>query len=77
MPVLDLLKNFDNQPDSDLTWFCPPRNWSLEEGGLTLFPEAKTDYWQRTHYGFQNDNGHFLYTEIEGDFILTTKWYSR
>ena len=73
MPVLDLLKNFDNQPDSDLTWCCPPRNWSLEEDGLTLFPDAKTDYWQRTHYGFQNDNGHFFYIEVSGDFILTVK----
>ncbi len=73
MPALNLLKNFDTQPHSDLTWFCPPSNGSFQDGRLTLHPDAKTDYWQRTHYGFQNDNGHFLYTEVEGDFILTTK----
>jgi hypothetical protein len=34
-------------------------------------PEAATDFWQRTHYGFEADNGHFLFTEVGGDFILT------
>ena len=73
MPALNLLINFDTQPHSELTWFCPPSKWSLEDGCLTLNPDAKTDYWQRTHYGFQNDNGHFLYTEVEGDFVMTAK----
>lgn len=73
MPALNLLINFDTQPHSDLTWFCPPSKWSLEDGLLTLYPDAKTDYWQRTHYGFQNDNGHFLYTKVEGDFVITAK----
>jgi len=38
-----------------------------------LEPDAKTDYWQGTHYGFRVDNGHFLYLEVEGNFILSTK----
>jgi regulation of enolase protein 1 (concanavalin A-like superfamily) len=36
-------------------------------------PEAHTDFWQRTHYGFEADNGHFLYLEAASDFVLTTK----
>jgi len=35
--------------------------------------EKETDFWQRTHYGFQADNGHFLFANAEGNFRLTTK----
>ena len=73
MQTLNLLEKLDQQPAAGLSWFCQPRKWSLDHGHLTLYPDAKTDYWQRTHYGFQNDNGHFLYTEVDGDFLLTTK----
>jgi regulation of enolase protein 1 (concanavalin A-like superfamily) len=34
-------------------------------------PEAATDFWRRTHYGFEFDNGHFLFAKIVGDFVLT------
>jgi regulation of enolase protein 1 (concanavalin A-like superfamily) len=40
---------------------------------LRLNPGAATDFWQRTHYGFEVDNGHFLFLEAAGDFVLTTK----
>lgn len=62
------------EPDGRLAWFHPPRAWSINSAARTLVvePEAKTDYWQKTHYGFEADNGHFLYAAIEGDFILTT-----
>jgi regulation of enolase protein 1 (concanavalin A-like superfamily) len=35
--------------------------------------DAATDFWQRTHYGFQVDNGHFLYREMTGDFVPTAR----
>lgn len=56
-----------------LHWWNPPARWSLTPGGtLLLCPDADTDFWQRTHYGFQHDNGHCLFAEVAGDFILTT-----
>lgn len=51
-------------------WRHPPRRWELEHEALTLWTEAATDYWQRTHYGFRADNGHFLFARVEGDFSL-------
>jgi regulation of enolase protein 1 (concanavalin A-like superfamily) len=68
-----LSAEFETQLDEQLTWFCPPREWVIQNCYLEIFPDAKTDYWQRTHYGFRNDNGHFLYAEVAGDFVLTTK----
>jgi len=61
------------EPDSRLNWFNPPQSWRTIDGSLIIEPDARTDFWQKTHYGFEADNGHFLYAEVEGDFILTTK----
>jgi regulation of enolase protein 1 (concanavalin A-like superfamily) len=56
-----------------LRWHNEPKRWSLDAraGVLRVEPDAPTDFWQRTHYGFRADNGHFLYQEVLGDFILT------
>jgi uncharacterized protein len=64
-----------NDLDSRLKWYCPPASAIIDRdrGLLRVRTNASTDYWQRTHYGFEVDNGHFLYLEAEGDFVLTTK----
>lgn len=58
--------------DARLTWYCPPISWESGQGWLTVRPGAKTDYWQKTHYGFSADNGPFLYLPVQGDFVLAT-----
>lgn len=40
---------------------------------MRIEPDARTDFWQRTHYGIRADNGHFLYYEVSGDFVLTSR----
>lgn len=57
-----------------LRWHCEPARWSVQPNPccLRIEPEAGTDFWQRTHYGFEADNGHFLYTAVAGDFVLAT-----
>lgn len=40
--------------------------------GLEIVTDARTDFWQRTHYGFQRDDGHALLTRLRGDFALRT-----
>jgi len=66
-------ESFD-QPElhPDLKWHCEPSKWKVEDNQLIIATDSKTDFWQRTHYGFRADNGHFLYTEIEGDFVFET-----
>ena len=56
-----------------LRWLHEPSKWELKNGQVKIFPDAATDYWQRTHYGFQVDNGHFFYIEVDGDFITETE----
>ncbi|KAK9811851.1 hypothetical protein WJX72_011162 [[Myrmecia] bisecta] len=68
-----LQEEFGNLPlDPRLSWTNPPP-CDLVPGGLHVKPAGETDYWQRTHYGFQHDNGHFLAVpECVGDFVLST-----
>ena len=74
MKQAGLREDFDGQrPDARLAWFCPPARWSLHDSRLIIYPEAQTDYWQRTHYGFSADNGHFLGLPLTGDFLLSTR----
>ncbi len=56
-----------------LRWHHEPARWSVGPDGpfLRVEPEAATDFWRKTHYGFEADNGHFLYAEVSGDFVLT------
>lgn len=58
-----------------LEWFNPPPGWHVgrDGQGLCLETAAQTDFWQRTHYGFQADNGHFLGLKAWGDFCLSTR----
>jgi regulation of enolase protein 1 (concanavalin A-like superfamily) len=76
-PAFPPLHESFNRPGLDprLRWLREPRRWSLEpaEPALVLSPDAATDFWQRTHYGFRVDNGHFLHAEVAGDFVLTTR----
>ena len=58
---------------SKLSWLNPPQNWQTGPSGLIIEPDAETDFWQRTHYGFQADNGHFLFAQIAGNFTATTR----
>ena len=58
-----------------LRWHCEPGRWSLHPADrlLRVEPDAATDFWQRTHYGFAVDNGHFLHQVVAGDFVLIAR----
>jgi uncharacterized protein len=76
MPTLSFDETFSSQTlDPHLRWHCEPAHWRIDaaSNALVVQPNANTDFWQRTHYGFEADNGHFLYCETEGDFVLTTQ----
>ena len=52
-------------------WFNEPATYKLGTG-LEIFTNPKTDFWQKTHYGFQRDDGHCLLIKQAGDFSMTT-----
>lgn len=67
MSNMDLQSFFDQQP---LQWHNEPTRWNIENGLLKIITDADTDFWQRTNYGFRADNGHLLYAEVKGDFVM-------
>jgi len=58
---------------AEFSWINRPEEFSLENGRITLFTNPETDFWQRTYYGFRNDNGHLFIKGIEGDFTFVLK----
>ena len=68
-----LKESFRNSTlDKNLNWHKEPSIWSIKQQQLQIYSDAPTDFWQRTHYGFRVDNGHFLGAEFGGDFTLET-----
>lgn len=61
--------------DPRLRWHCEPARWSVVAAGrcLTVEPDGNTDFWQRTYYGIEADNGHLLYADVAGDFVMSTQ----
>jgi regulation of enolase protein 1 (concanavalin A-like superfamily) len=58
----------------DAKWFFRPSKFSIDNGKVIISTDPKTDFWQRTYYGFRNDNAHVLYnTTGEQYFSFTVK----
>ena len=49
--------NFDI---NKLEWIRKPKKYNISENKITIVTDPKTDLWQRTYYGFQNDNAPVL-----------------
>ena len=54
---------------SGLVWTRPPRDYRVTETEITVTTEPHTDLWQRTYYGFRNDNAPVLQMEKEEEFF--------
>lgn len=53
----------------DFYWFNEPEAYRVGHG-LEIVSKEKTDFWQGTHYGFRRDDGHCLFTKVNGDFTM-------
>ena len=63
---------FEEESLSKFEWFCEPKTHFIKDGKMTIVPDSNSDFWQRTHYGFRNNNGHCFWTDASGDFVLKT-----
>jgi hypothetical protein len=71
---METSKNRKSKLDlQEFEWINQPDLFALENEILTIVTDPETDFWQRTYYGFKNDNGHSFVTEIEGDFTFEVK----
>lgn len=57
-----------------LYWIREPENYEITDDKVTIISEPCTDLWQRTYYGFQNDNAPCLQMKTsEKYFSFTVK----
>lgn len=50
---------------SKAKWIFPPKVFEVSDDKVVMVTEPGTDFWQRTYYGFQNDNGPALLLATE------------
>lgn len=58
----------------NLFWTREPADYQLSDREITIITKPATDLWQRTYYGFQNDNAPVLQMKtLERYFSFTVK----
>jgi len=55
-----------------LQYIREPKIRSIAQDKVVIVTEPNTDLWQRTYYGFQNDNAPVLYMETDEPFFSFT-----
>ena len=66
-------------PIEKLTWTRAPKEFEIGPDRITVVTEPGTDLWQRTYYGFRNDNAPVLQLDTEEkyfSFIVKTEFDS-
>lgn len=65
---------------SKLFWIRQPENFLITDNKIEIITLPNTDLWQRTYYGFQNDNAPVLQTatnEKHFSFVVKTEFDSK
>ena len=65
--------------DEKLFWIREPKKTIIDNEKIEIYTEPNTDLWQKTYYGFQNDNAPVLQTKTKDkyfSFIVKTKFES-
>jgi regulation of enolase protein 1 (concanavalin A-like superfamily) len=65
---------------SQLFWVNEPTNYSIQHDKIVIHTDPKTDFWQRTYYGFRNDSAPALLFKINEpyfSFIVKTEFDSK
>ncbi|MDO4340242.1 MAG: DUF1349 domain-containing protein [Eubacteriales bacterium] len=63
-----------------LFWIREPKRYEISENEITIYTEPCTDLWQRTYYGFRNDNAPVLQmktSETYFSFVVKTEFESK
>ena len=56
----------------NLFWIREPKQYTITDSLITIVSEPHTDLWQRTYYGFSNDNAPVLQMKTSDKFFSFT-----
>lgn len=54
-------------------WINPPAQFEIHEESVKITTDPNTDFWQRSYYGFRNDNAPALLLESNINFSFTVQ----
>jgi hypothetical protein len=54
-------------------WLNPPKSFEITGRSVTIITDPHTDFWQRSYYGFRNDNAPALLLENQANFTFTAR----
>lgn len=54
-------------------WINPPKKYEITDSFVKITTDPKTDFWQRSYYGFRNDNAPAWLIESGENFTFTVK----
>ena len=54
-------------------WIYRPKSYEITDTSVKITTEPNTDHWQRSYYGFRNDNAPTLLLKSDLNFSFTTK----
>jgi regulation of enolase protein 1 (concanavalin A-like superfamily) len=57
---------------ANLEWTRKPQNYSIQDDEVKILTAPGTDLWQRTYYGFQNDNAPVLQMKTKEKYFSFT-----
>jgi regulation of enolase protein 1 (concanavalin A-like superfamily) len=58
---------------STAKWLNQPKSFEISGQSVKITTEPNTDFWQRSYYGFRNDNAHALLLKSDSNFTLTAR----
>lgn len=56
----------------ELFWIRKPKKTLIDDEKIEIYTDSNTDLWQRTYYGFQNDNAPVLQTKTSDKYFSFT-----
>ncbi|NFI95914.1 DUF1349 domain-containing protein [Clostridium botulinum] len=65
--------------NNEASWIFEPKTYTISDEKIVIKTEPRTDFWQRTYYGFQNNNAPALLVstkEKEFSFLVKTQFDS-
>ncbi|MDD3219086.1 MAG: DUF1349 domain-containing protein [Lachnospiraceae bacterium] len=65
---------------NQLKWTREPNEYTIGDDKISIITKPNTDLWQRTYYGFQNDNAPVLQISTEEkyfSFVVKTEFHSK
>ncbi|WP_068118375.1 DUF1349 domain-containing protein [Tropicimonas marinistellae] len=68
---------FESVPFDQGAWLNPPPVCRVQDAAMEIETAEQTDFWRRTHYGFERASGHALLFDVPARFVVEQPFTGR